>query len=171
MTPNATYFARTTFRTLDENDQIVLFEAGVLHVAESVTVSQSNKNGVMVPTTRATGRLINNVTGEIIRPYAHVRRNMSWYFAQVGQMNALLAPKVTQADCVVAYVKGTPGQDTACLFELGQLEGWLPCEVAPPYGGFTTILSKDTRIVPRLNGAPVVGSRSVRGNLRGFTWH
>lgn len=153
MTPNATYFARIAFTTVDQNDQEATFEAGVQHLATSFDT------------------LVNNVTGEVIKLPLHVARNPDWYFHKVGNMFSLAASKVSQAEYTQELVRGNEGLDTDCLWRVGRLEGWLPCNTAPTYGGFTSCLSNHERIVPHRDGQPVKRTKKERGHLTGYTWH
>ncbi len=125
MKPNATYIARVTFRTVNQNDQEVTFEAGVVHFAEKFD------------------RLICEPTGEVIDVPLHVARNPSWYFHRVGDMgHPSIGPKVTHEEYVRELVRGNEGLLGSCYFELANLEGWLPCERLARNNSFTATLSK-----------------------------
>jgi hypothetical protein len=154
MTPNATYLARQTFKTIDQGDQEVTFEAGVQHLAASFDT------------------LVNNVTGEVIKLPLHVARNPSWYFHKVGEFNPTLAPKVSQADYCRELVRGNEGLDFDCLWEMGALEGWLPCQVPPASRNvFSACLSTHPGVQVQLDGVPVRGTKRERGSLKGYTYH
>lgn len=154
MKPNNTYFARTPFQTIDQNDATIAFEAGKWLIAQSFDT------------------LVDPNTGEVFRLPLHIARNPEWYFHRVGDMGLhVVGPKVSQAEFTRELVRGNEGLDTDCLWKLGNLEGWLACNTAPTYGGFTSCLSNHEFLEPHLNGEPVKRTKKERGHLVGYTWH
>lgn len=151
MTPNAHYVARKTFRTLDQNDQEVTIEAGVIHRAMSFDA------------------LVCESTGEVIRLPLHIARHPSWYFHKVGDMgHPAIGPKVTHEEYVRELVRGNEGLTSNCYWELGILEGWLPCERAcATNASFTATLSK-LGFEMRRDGEVVKG---IKHGARDCTYH
>lgn len=152
MTPNATYLARTTFKTINEDDGEVTFEAGVLHVASAFDT------------------LINTVTGEVVKVPRHVARNPGWYFHKVGDLgDPRVGPKVTHEDYVREMVRGNEGLTSDCYWQLGVMEGWLPCESAPASNAsFTATLSRLGFEMRDPQGNVVKG---IGHNRRNCTYH
>ena len=150
MTPNATYIARTNFRTVDRNDQQIAFEAGVLLFAEKFDT------------------LVCPLTGEVFDLPLHVARNPSWYFHKVGDMgHPSIGPKVTHEDYVREVVRGNEGLLGSCYFELVNLEGWLPCEKSALNNSFTATLSR-LGFEMRHNGQVVTG---IKHHKKDCTYH
>lgn len=152
MTPNATYLARKTFQTINADDGEVVFEAGVLHRAANFDT------------------LINAVTGEVVKLPLHVARNPGWYFHKVGDMgDPRIGPKVCHEDYIRELVRGNEGLESRCYWELGVMEGWLPCENAcATNASFTATLSKLGFEMRDPNGNVVKG---VGHNRRNCTYH
>jgi hypothetical protein len=152
MTPNATYLARKTFRTIDQNDQEIALEAGVLHVATKFD------------------ELICLATGEVVKLPLHIARNPGWYFHKVGDMgHPSIGPKVSHEDYTRELVRGNEGLESRCYWDLGVLEGWMPCENAcATNASFTATLSKLGFEMRDPNGNVVKG---VGHNRRNCTYH
>lgn len=155
MKPNETYFARTTFSTIDTYNNQVTFQAGHLMKAASFD------------------EVIDNSTGVVTKLPRHVARNPDWYFHQVGQLGVnATGPKVSQADYAVEQVRGNQGLDFDCYWKLGELELWLPCQTQPATRNvYSACLSSHPRIKVQLNGVLVTGTKKVRGSLKGYTYH
>lgn len=154
MKTNETYTARATFTTIDQDDQQVTFQAGYEYKAGSFD------------------SLIDAVTGEVVKLPLHIARNPDWYFNQVGVFNPGATPKVSQSEYARELVRGTEGLDFRCLWDIGTLEGWLPCQTPPKDEHvFSACLSTHDKIEVRLDGLPVKGTRRERGQLKGYTYH
>lgn len=153
MTPNAQYFARTTFRTIDQHEQETTIEAGVILNAISF-------DEVVDP------------NGVVTKLPLHIARNPSWYFHKQGDMFSHACPKVSQAEYARELVRGTEGLDFECLWQLGTLEGWLPCSTPPASRNvFSACLSTHEHIEVRIEGVLVRGTKKERGHLKGYTYH
>lgn len=147
MTPNQTYLARATFRTVDQNDLEVTIEAGVLHRAASFDT------------------LLNAETGEVVRLPLHVARNPSWYFHRVGDMgHPSIGPKVTHEEYVRELVRGNDGLTSPCYWAVGVLEGWLLCDrPCASNASFTATLSKLGFEMRRESGSILAGFLADQG--------
>ena len=155
MTPTATYFARTTFTTFDQNDEEVEFIAGLLWYAESFDT------------------LICTATGHVVKLPLHIARNAGWYFHKAGEMGAKAeGPKVSQAEYARELVRANEGLDFECLWEMGENEGWLPCQTPPASRNvFSACLSTHEHVQVKLDGVAVRGTKKERGHLKGYTYH
>ena len=69
-------------------------------------------------------------------------------------------------------MRGNEGLDFECLWQLGSLEGWLPCSTASAFRNvFSVCLSTHEHIQVMLDGVPVRGMKKERGHLKGYTYH
>jgi hypothetical protein len=155
MRANETYFARVTFKTVDQNDEEVEFPAGLLWKATSFN------------------EVVCTATGHVVRLPLHIARNPQWYFARVGDLFANEpGPKVSQAEYARELVRGNEGLDFRCLWDLGSLESWLPCATPPKDEHvFSACLSTHPHVQVMLEGVPVKGTKKERGSLKGYTYH
>lgn len=153
MTPNATYFARKTFRTINDLDGEVAFEAGVLHLATAFDT------------------LVNTVTGEVLQLPKHVARNPNWYFHEDGDMLTNRVG-VTHIEFARELVRGNEGLDFESLWGIGVMEGWVACENPPASThSFSATLSAHPQIEVRLDGVPVKGTKKERGSKKGYQYY
>ncbi len=123
MTPNATYAAYASIRTVNAEDEVINLEAGLYH-AETFD------------------RVVCVATGEVITLPLHIARNPDWYFHKMGTL-LNHRPRVSHEDYVRELVRGAPGLLGSCYWEIGVMEGWFPCERAcATNASFTATLSK-----------------------------
>lgn len=124
MTPNASYEALATIKTVNADDQLVELERGRTYLAVKFDV------------------LLDPETGEVLRLPLHMARNPAWYFHEVGTMRQHRA-RVTHEDYVRELVRGTPGLLGSCYYDMGLMEGWFPCEnLVASNASFTATLSR-----------------------------
>ncbi len=151
MTPNETYVCYRAISTTDSDDVPTRLEHGRAYKATAFAA------------------LADTVTGEVINLPLHVARNPSWYFTKQGEFNPR-RPELTQSEYIAELVRGNEGLDAGELFKLAQGEAFGPCSPIP-YNGFTTLLSKDSRIIMRKDGVLVKGTKASRGHVSGCTYH
>jgi len=148
-----TYTARVKFTTIDQNDQEITIEPGLLLAS-------------------AFDQLLNATTGEVYRLPLHIARNPDWYFHRMGDLFALAAPKVSQTEYARELVRANEGLDFDCLWQLGEKEGWIPCSTAPASRNvFSACLSNHPQVQVMLEGVPVKGTKRERGHFKGYTYH
>jgi len=152
MKTNSSYIARRTFTTINSDDGEVTFEAGVLHAVTGFDT------------------LINAVTGEVVKVPLHVARNPSWYFHMMGDMgHPSIGPQVTHDDYIREMVRGNEGLTSQCYWQLGNMEGWYPCQNSmASNASFTATLSKLGFEMHDPSGKVVTG---IKHGAKNCTYH
>lgn len=150
MTPNATYEALASMKTVNSDDQVVELVKGKQYLCAKFD------------------ELIDSETAEVFRVPTHMARNPGWYFHKVGELRQP-HPSVSHEDYVRELVRGTPGLLGRCYFDMGIMEGWFPCgRHCASNASFTATLSKLGFEMRDTEGNVVKG---IKHGARDCTYH